>query len=372
MTFNDLLFDSFLNIPRNWCELGYDTYLECVTAEGQAYIHLIEKVEDFNFGNDEFLGDMSKTNLLQTVKSFYKVIIDVLNIYLKDGSPHKAYMLFDDQFKIVDSNINNPRQLVYFLEFCSLYPEYYRLRNEKCIEINEMFHVPFEKRHKIHSFRYSIPGYPTLYLSNSIYLAYQEMGSPEFDNLYACKIIHRTHNDRESLLDMTNRPLFPETFYQFKYLSRWLLIMACSSKVGFPDDPFKPEYILSQITFQWVKNNMSTGGKKILGICYPSSRINTSLAGYKGFFHNVAIPIKMSAQKGYCEILKAIFCLTRPISFEGALTHDIQTLQQGQVISINENGSSIEYINTVYGKIEYLLSQKPFSNTFTVDEKVLR
>ncbi len=230
-----------------------------------------------------------------------------------------------------------------------------------------MFHVPFELRQKVHSYRYSIPGFPTLYLSNSIFLAYQELNCSDYDDLFAIKLRQRSIQEYESLLDMTNRPLFSDKLYEFKYLARWLLIMACSVKVGYPIEPFRPEYIIPQITFQWVKNNMHSGSKRILGVCYPSSKIDQNIEGFRGEFYNIALPIQLTKKSGYCEILKAKFCLTQPLSFREAISQDLTPQRQSETIAINLNGAQVDYINTDFGKIEGVFDHRPYNEWFLVD-----
>ena len=170
--------------------------------------------------------------------------------------------------------------------------------------MGDIFHVPFELRHNIDSNRYSIPGYPTLYLSNSIFLAYKELGEPDYNNLYVSKFYHiKYSNHSGTLLDMTNKPLYDTVEFKFKFLARWILTMACSVKVGFPDSPFKPEYILPQIIFQWVKNNINIGLRKVIGVKYSSTKIIDSKEGFYGGFYNTAIPIHHSNKNGYCDVL---------------------------------------------------------------------
>lgn len=48
----------------------------------------------------------------------------------------------------------------------------------------DMFHIPFEKRHLVQDNRYSIHGIPSVYLGRSIYDCYLELGKPDFDDLW--------------------------------------------------------------------------------------------------------------------------------------------------------------------------------------------
>ena len=142
--------------------------------------------------------------------------------------------------------------------------------------------------------------------------------------------------------------------------------MACSIKTGYPSSPFKAEYILSQIIFQWAKNNMNIGARKIIGVCYSSTYINNRSENFHGYFYNTAIPIQQSCENGYCEVLTDKFCLTQPIAFHEALKFEKEVEQQGQVKSLDLFGFKVDYVATDFGKIEQVLSEKPYSDLYFV------
>lgn len=59
---------------------------------------------------------------------------------------------------------------------------YFRIRKvdekQNNFERNEMFHIPLNKNHLIGTERYSMPGYPCLYLATQIELCWYECGQP--------------------------------------------------------------------------------------------------------------------------------------------------------------------------------------------------
>ena len=59
--------------------------------------------------------------------------------------------------------------------------------------------------------------------------------------------------------------------------------------------------------------------------------------------------------------------MTRPISFHKALEYEKEVNIQGQVKSIEINGTSIEYVKTDFGKIEQALSDTPNSKLYYVN-----
>lgn len=366
----DLLNQSLLFLPKSWKELGYTSYYNCVINEGQKYLDLLSEIDDYTiWGKDRIIKDLTKQHLLIVARDFYDTVKDTLDCYLNEGNPHKAYNMLDKKLsQKLNDDLSFP--LMYYLEFNNIYPEFYRLRSKKDqAELNDLFHVPFELRHTIKSNRYSIPGYPTLYLSNSVFVAYHEIGALEYDNLYVSKFRYTGFpNNSETLLDMTNKPMscFPEC--QFKFLARWILTMSCNISVGYPDSPFKPEYVIPQIIFQWVKNNVNIGyNKNVIGVSYSSTKIQDYKTGFYGFFYNTAIPIQHSNESGYCDVLSKQFCLTKPVSFNKILKSNSNVELQGQVKTVEINGDPTEYIKTDFGKIEQVLTEPKYSDLFYVD-----
>lgn len=366
----DLLNQSLLFLPKSWKELGYTSYYNCVINEGQKYLDLISEIDDSTiWGKDYRIGNLTKPHLFMAARDFFQAIKETLDCYLNEGNPHKAYNILDKKLSQTENEtISQP--LMYYLGFIPLYKQFYRLMHiEGKAELKDIFHCPFELRHKVNSNRYSLPGYPTLYLANSIYVAYQEIGAPDYDNLNVSKFMFTGYpNNTEELLDMTNKTMSHCPEYQFKFLARWILTMSCSIKVGYPDSPFKPEYVIPQIIFQWVKNNVNVGDKKnVIGVSYSSTKIQDYKTGFYGFFYNTAIPIHHSNVRGYCDGLSKQFCLTKPVSFNEILKSNSKIELQGQVKTVEINGDPTEYIKTDFGKIEQVLTEPKYSDLFYVD-----
>lgn len=373
MKLDKLLKQQLLILPKSWKDFGYSSYYDCVVNESTKFLNLLCKLDDTeNYGESKYIGDLTKENLISIVSNFRSMVLAVLQCYLNKGNPHEAYNVLNKWLTQKEPKSTN-KPLLFFLEFDNIYPQHYRLRKTHSkvnIDFGDLFHIPFEERHNIQSNRYSISGYPTLYFSNSVFLAYKELGELDYDGLFVSKFRHTRHfNKTETLLDMTNKPVDNTVESKFKFIARWILLMACSVKVGFSTSPFKPEYILPQIIFQWVKNNIKIGSRKIIGIKYSSTKIIDNKDGFYGYFYNTAIPIRHSGKNGYCDTLAKQFCMTKPISFHEALKHTGETSIQGQVKSIEINGASVEYENTDFGKIEQVLSTSPYSEWFHVSGK---
>lgn len=377
MKLDELLKHPILTLPKNWKILGYPSYYECVVKESSNFLNLLEELDvPESYGKDEFIGKLTKEKLIYTAYLLRLMIVNALQCYLNEGNPHETYNIINECLvngrtkgvKEVNNNSDN-KPPMFYLEFNHLYPQHYRLRKKQgAANLGDLFHVPFEHRHEVASARYSIPGYPTLYLSNSIFLAYKELSEPGYNNLYVSKFRHTEYFNRtETLLDLTSKPLWDTPECKFKFLARWILIMACSIEVSFPNSPFRPEYILPQILFQWVKNNINIGHRKVIGVTYSSTKIIDSRDSFYGHFYNTAIPIHSSNKEGYCSVLSKQFCMTQPMSFYKALEYEREVNIQGQVKTIEINGASVEYIKTDFGKIEQSLSVRPYSELYYVN-----
>ncbi len=359
MTLTALLQNKLIELPKNWKHEGYLSYHTAVAKIGVDYINLLRELdEDQISGHQPILGVIDKDSLVKLSTSTFQAVNNCIRTYLDKGDPHAAYEEFQKRF----SSHANPKEIspVSALSFTELDRVHYRLREsaEKISDSSGLFHVPFEKRHLIASYRYSIPGYPTLYLSNSVYLAFKELKEPDYDNLYAGKFFLNENPDRPQLLDLTYQPNIASSdmLNLYLYLARWPLLMACSFKAAFPEDSFKVEYVLPQIVFLWVKKNIRIGhNNKVIGVRYSSSKIMYNL-NHKGYFYNTAIPVQSASETGYCQQLRGLFKMTKPISVIEALKFDANILEPMQVETIDGNGVSIKYINTDFGKIEFVLN----------------
>jgi hypothetical protein len=166
-------------------------------------------------------------------------------------------------------------------------------------------------RTKVASQRYSIPGFPCLYISNCIYTAWKELRSPDLNTVHAVRFCNKKDIQ---YIDLTNEGYFHKANSQnvsFQdgttpyLLLAWPLIACCSVRVRSPYDSFKPEYIIPQFILQWLKNN---GGFE--AIKFSSTHINRNELHHDGDFFNLVFPVKTRSSDGYCMDLQSIFDMT--------------------------------------------------------------
>jgi len=209
--------------------------------------------------------------------------------------------------------------------------------------LTDMFHVPFEKRYEINTTRFSLPGVPCLYLSNSIYTCWEELERPAFaqmpvsrfelsgknfkfldfsnsNDLIKHSIVRRAYVPNPTITEEKEKEMFDETlelirtFLLPRYLQAFPLMAACYIKVFNRKHHFKPEYIFPQMVMQWIMTQ-----DDIDGISYLSTKsrpLGDDFFSFLQNFLNYAIPIRSFKETGYCDTMVNRIKLTEPLTFE--------------------------------------------------------
>ncbi len=216
--------------------------------------------------------------------------------------------------------------------------QYFRVRPVEYESYNisqnadELFHLPLSKRAYSNNERFSLAGFPSLYLSTMLPLAWQECGYPQkyyyseyqyeysYDNTFEnCLIdkelqfltlyspdeicnwgISEKYNHFDLWLDVVT-----------KYLKSYPLILACSFVNQSGKVPYKQEYIIPQMLMQWVQRYNSA----VQGISYFTC-LDTSMWPRQWCAYNIVIPaMEPYDDKMYSNILRDKFCWTVPQFF---------------------------------------------------------
>lgn len=215
----------------------------------------------------------------------------------------------------------------------------------------DMFHVPYSSRHLLKNYRYSITGFPCLYLGKSIYGCWEEMGKPSFNDFYVSAL--KTNTDI-SLLDLRLvRDVEPNEESRSAYLSSLPIIIACSIENLNGKASFVPEYIIPQMMLHAILLEKSNE-RGFEGVIYTSTKCISApnLFNNLELFSNIAIPVKGHTQdKGLCSDLKGKFIITKPISAEYVFLRST---------NVKKEKESINYQSTTFGILEEELSRKKF------------
>ena len=214
--------------------------------------------------------------------------------------------------------------------------KFYRVRGveekSNVIENNpdELFHIPLSKKPLTNNERFSLAGFPSLYLSSMLPLAWQESGYPQkyYYSEYQCLghvTAERKMEDELHFLALyspweifcwgisikcSDFQLWLDTVY--RCMMMYPLVMACSFVNHSGKGTYKQEYVIPQMLMQWVQRN----NEKVQGISYFTCvDISMMPSGYCAY--NVAIPaLKPYDAKKYSQRLRDEFIWTVPQYFE--------------------------------------------------------
>ncbi|EPN5006678.1 hypothetical protein ACT0GK_004461 [Vibrio parahaemolyticus] len=316
-------------------------------------------------------GDMKVEHIVDNYEHYPEMIFLALQ-----GKRAKAY-------QVLESSIVKNLESFAFYSFKSLpgHPVFddsfnlqaYRIRvgqdeYNSNFSREDLFHIPFELNHLIANNRFSLSGFPCLYMSNTVYACWEELGRPNIDKCFvsAFDITNLSFFDlslspREvteklrkhcNFLKKANEPLqmeYVESFvsYLTDYLYLWPAIFCSSIKVRNQNSVFKPEYIFPQLILEWF---VSVDVCLFDGIKFRSTK-NLSLEGKieeesSLLAKNYVIPARKYSHSGFCREYVRKVKLTQPINYA------FQSLL-GRNVSVGDNCN--QYSSTVFGKIERML-----------------
>ena len=202
-------------------------------------------------------------NLIDDSKTLGNAIIRALTAYF-EGLPSKAFDILQNAFLQNNKHLLNLLPQIHSTSMCG-----FRVRmGNNHTKIADIFHTPFQLRHKCASYRFSILGYPSLYLAESLPTALNEVRA-EKDTPYC--VTHYKYRDEILLVDLALVPHKMTLWERYSLLSFYPLIIACGLKVKNDTSPFRPEYVIPQLFFQIVKINMP----EFAGVSYISTRSKT-------------------------------------------------------------------------------------------------
>ena len=303
-------------------------------------------------------------------------LIDAINSHYL-GHPHLAFQAISESIESVRwyfSRLSSTSKAADWINQRGLYRA--RKGTYRKYERNELFHISFEKREKVATQRYSIPGLPCLYLGSSLYVCWEELGRPDINSLQVAQFEVKTGKNLSILtigpapsvlvaelskLKLSNQDKLPSmkmmenaaTYFSIC----WPIILSCSLRVSKPKEPFVPEYIIPQLVLQWV-----TSKESIDGIQYPSITVDQN---HVSSIHtiNYVFPVKSKINMyGLCNFLARTFSLTEPLSWGIARMYLSHPAVQSATRSSEEDfrliqGLEMNYFLSEFGAIEMLLRQ---------------
>jgi len=232
------------------------------------------------------------------------------------------------------------------------------------------FHIPFSLYNWIGTTRFSLPGYPCLYLASSSLLSSREVKSKSSEH----QVISRYEmwdGVLDKILYLTWRPSMVAqkvlqdgvagsvTEFLETYLRLLPFLFVIYHRVQREDGPFRPEYIVSQIMTQWIRL------KGINGIAYLSTRVDYSLLD-DILAVNFVFPVPSRSDQDYNSDFGHKFSMSRPIVFRKDVVLEHFQNNEFRLGWVDNHGRYIDkepvrrknglnYWNTYHGKTERLL-----------------
>ena len=276
------------------------------------------------------LNEWNKEELIDNVSYIAEELSEVLRLFL-DGFPAQSYMRFKELAEL-------PKLAARLMHWRTISLDtntpLYRTKREfdtkkiatispsngfiKFLDPLELFHVPFEKRKAIGTNRFSIPGFPCIYLSANLQTSWSEaLGDIKYPFHAASFRNHRPVYIVDVVPVQFATPAtatvdYLATLYNYDdptdalvdYALIFPLITACHSKVHYTSSydgevKFKSEYIIPQLLLQWYRDNHIT----VDGIRYLSCTAEATFPNSKFEKINYVIPAVDIKEEGYCDSL---------------------------------------------------------------------
>lgn len=241
------------------------------------------------------------------VENACKEIINMLKAY-QEGNVLEAYRFLNRRFRPTGNKICASYHFP--LNRVSAGSKWYRIRKkeEKTFHRKDLFHVPFEERNKVGTYRYSIPGYPALYLGSSLYCSWLEMELPKDFSFSTFKV-----QKEISVMDFRFFPEILEVKQEVKYLLSYPYKIACAV-VAQNKKNYIPEYVFPQLMIHAIlKQSGAKDGP--IGLLYTSTKAYSFLdqndLNNCRKFDNLVVPA-VEKKKGKKQTLENIFYLTEP------------------------------------------------------------
>jgi len=346
MTLNELYDELLKTLPVEKC--GKESFSVFLQKKLQNYRNILDSVDE-----EQRLEKWNQ--LVKNVDDLVNAVNSSIRL-VYEGQHGKAFDVFSDM-------VSGYGFLSVLIKANS---SFYRMRtfdDKREANHKELFHIPFSKRGKVATQRFSMPGIPCLYLSKSIYGCWEEMGRPPFDTC----MVSRLENTKKFLVADLRIPqknywmqtdLYYRQNYIFNMLSKFPLVISCMVRVNDEKANFKPEYIIPQLlleTYSWLGHKFPKDENYNYGIIYTSVQKSKDFDFPEKVFDNYAIPV--IGQNGeYCEQLCELFHITEPTCDE---YERLKKPYEPLVVYNNTKGIAKEdynYAASVFGCLESRLS----------------
>lgn len=355
----DWLKSDALTLPKRWDGGDFISYFKQVVAAFKA--------ENAKLATADYISS-AVHSCVPIMDQVADKVLGMLEFYFA-GYPHLAYAELDKCITFL-----GPHNFAPLYSRHDLSPDLsylYRVRTGKPVRFTkgDLFHIPFQLRHKVGPQRYSVPGLPCLYLGGSIYVCWEEMQKPDISSLHISRF--SAVGEPLKILNFGIRPALmarlveknlanlqgnqPLKQFITAYCVCWPLLAACSIRVKYRDEPFKPEYVIPHLVLQWITNT-----RNLDGVYYFSVNIDNYYDDQMAAANFVFPAQTVARPSGYCTKLLDAFHLSEPVPWQ--LATGIQVA--GYPPNCNWKielipGVYADYVKTEFGMMQAKLMSLP-------------
>lgn len=247
---------------------------------------------------------LSKSNFEESINDFFASLTDIADKYEKGDllSAFKKmfHLLFDDKNRegllpVHDMDYNSGGQKIL-----------YRVRSAddyRLYDREEMFHVPLDKRYLLGNYRYSINGFPCLYLGASLYDCWEETRRPDLERMNYVAFRHRC---RIKVLEIN----LTKEIRNIRHVKQLIIFLLCSFPMTDDMKKFKYEYVFPELVLHSLITYNENHNDKIDGIWYLSSHyfMNPIYKDNPDIMMNLVIPVnRINTDNKFCDDIVNMF-----------------------------------------------------------------
>lgn len=243
---------------------------------------------------------------VKNIDSYYKRFCKVIEYYNK-GDIYNSIKLLKNI--VISKNVCVLNKTVLKKDTVTYRFRLPKHRDDEIYEIfnrEDLFHMPFDSLQVQGNQRYSINGFPCLYLGKTIYDCWEETRRADLSKVnYAA-----FKNTRDLSLIAIE---CPDKVSDKDDIIKYFIFALCTKMVSLEDDRsnFKYHYVIPELLLTVLVNIMVTDKDfKYEGIRFISSRYydeKLNIFSVKPIFYNYVFPIQEPSDKGHCKKLKDTF-----------------------------------------------------------------
>lgn len=281
---------------------------------------------------------------LKIIKKYTEKLKESLRLYY-NGNISKAHTVIRHLVKGCENNVLDVNTIINSEAFPGIKGteiQFFRARLSDAataFKAKDMLHLPLSMRGKTGNYRFSIPGIPSLYLGNSSYACWIELGCPPEYKFNVAPVVLDGNQKIFNLAVMSRSWWGLDELEEAKvhcWLKLVILMMATSYTVEESGRTFKSEYIVSQSIMLACKELGYDG------VAYFSKRVSDEIFSYAAINLALFTPYKSNQEySAVCEHIKIddsfnYFMYKQLGRINRNHTYELRLLRTGIITNIGE------------------------------------